>query len=109
MSDKQRSADAEVILKLSFSLASGRSTGYRPHYALRADYQTSVVHEFIDKESVPPGGEVAALVWFLTPEVYTNALWVGQTLDVSEGARIIGEARITRIFNPVLARDGRNA
>ncbi len=104
-----RQPDAEVLLRLTATTVGGKEhsiiSGYRPQYAIRCDYQTSVNHELIDVDNIAPGGEGRANVWFITPEVYPNSLWPGREITVLEGSHVIGTAKIIEIFNPILSRE----
>ncbi len=110
MHSNRPAADAEVLFKLLPTMTGGRQTpagtGYRPLYKLRDDYLTSVEHIFIDREAVKPGEEIVAHVWFITPEAYPHSLWVGRRIAVCEGSRVIGEACIRAVFNPLLQLGG---
>jgi len=77
-------------LKLTSTKDGGKdrsiTSGYRPQDEIKDGYLTSVNHELIDVESINPGGEGRANVWFITPEVYPNTLWPKQEINVSEGS-----------------------
>jgi elongation factor Tu len=101
-----RAPDAEVILRLDATADGGKKrsvlSGYRPNYAVRPDYLTSVHHQFVGVHEVSPGGEGRANVWFLTPEAYPHTLWPGRKISVSEGSTLVGSAIILSVFNPIL-------
>lgn len=78
-------------------------SGYRPTYKIRADYWSSAHHEFFGDGRVATGERCLAEVWLLTPEAYPHSLWVGRSLDVSEGPVIVGKVEIVQIFNPLIA------
>lgn len=104
-----RPADARVLFELFASEQGGRMSavvsGYAPAYAVRADYWTSVRHEFIDADTVQPGAGVQAWVWFVTPEVYPGSVWPGRVFEVAEGQRRVATATVVEVFNAMLARD----
>ncbi len=79
-------------------------SGYFPHYRVRSDYLTSVLHQFIDAEEVSTGETARANVWFLTPEAYPGCLWVGRVLEVAESTNIVGSATIVTIMNGTLQK-----
>lgn len=79
-------------------------SGYRPVYDVRADYRTSVNHEFATAGGARTGERVLADVWFITPEVYPGTLWPGRVLRVAEGSRIVGIATVEQVFNTALSR-----
>ncbi len=47
---------------------------YRPHFAIRANYQTSGVITLIEKNTLPPGHTSLAEITFLTPAVYPRSV-----------------------------------
>jgi elongation factor Tu len=108
MSHHKRSPDARVTFELTaFSEGGGTRqvlSGYRPAYDVRADYWTSVSHEFANAEGARTGERVAADVWFITPEVYPGTLWPGRVIRVAEGSRVVGIATVEQVLNPVLGR-----
>jgi translation elongation factor EF-Tu-like GTPase len=101
-----RSADAEVILRLISTADGGKErtilSGYRPNYAIRDDYFTSTNHELIGAAELAPGTEGRANVWFITPEVYPHTLWPGREISVLEGSRVVGTAIVVHVFNSIL-------
>ena len=109
MSSPQRNPDAEVLFELTSRTIAGDIkrvlSGYRPAYDVQPDYWTSVHHEFVDVEGIATGETARAEVWFLTPEVYPQSLWIGRTLAVAEGSRRVGVATVVKIFNAVLLRE----
>jgi translation elongation factor EF-Tu-like GTPase len=105
-----RPPDAIVLFRLMATDNGGKErsviSGYRPNYAIRPDYLTSVNHEFIDVTAVAPGSEGHANVWFITPEAYPRTLWPGREIQISEGAKVVGSAIIISVLNPILASEG---
>lgn len=53
-------------------------------------------------DSVPPNGIAKGTITFLSPEAYPHCLWIGKKINIQEGARIVGNATINKIFNPLL-------
>jgi translation elongation factor EF-Tu-like GTPase len=104
-----RSPDIEAEITLLPTTEGGRTlpafSGYRPQHRIRDDYQTSGTHQYFDCDSLLPGQTVRGTITFITPEVYPHCLWVGRVLDIQEGSRVIGRARITRIMNALLETD----
>ena len=95
--------DVEAIVRLIPPEEGGRTTaaysGYRPVHAVLPDYLTSGEHEYLDVDSLEPGGSARANIKFITPQYYPNCLTVGQVIRVQEGGRLIGHAEIIQIFN----------
>jgi elongation factor Tu len=104
-----RSADAEIILRLTSADAGGKTrsitSGYMPNVAIRDGYLTSAKIELLDASELAPGGECRANVWFITPEVYPNTLWPDRVLIVSEATHVVGDAIVLAVFNSVLLRN----
>jgi hypothetical protein len=107
MSRPPNPPDAIVLFELTSSTYDGKRKtvvrGYRPAYKIRPDYITSTHHEFLDRETVSTDEAAHAEVWFLSPEAYPKSLWVGRSLEVVEGSRVIGSAQVLEILNKNLA------
>jgi translation elongation factor EF-Tu-like GTPase len=84
----------------------GRSTpalsGYRPNHLVLSDYLTSGHHEYKDKERVLPGESAITEIWFLSPEQYPKSMRVGKVIRVQEGSRLVGHAKVLKVFNEAL-------
>jgi elongation factor Tu len=98
--------DVEAEITLLATADGGRSngtfSGYRPQHKVRDDYLTTGVHQYFGCDSVLPGQTVLGAITFITPEAYPHCLWVGRVIEIQEGSRVIGRARITRIMNALL-------
>jgi translation elongation factor EF-Tu-like GTPase len=98
--------DVEAEITLLPTAEGGRQgpafSGYRPHHKVRDDYLTTGLHRYIGCDEVLPGQTVRGTIAFITPEAYPHCLWVGRVIDIQEGSRVIGRARITRIMNALL-------
>lgn len=103
-----RQPDVEAEITLLPTADGGRKmaafSGYRPHHKVRDDYLTSGVHHYIGCDEVSPGQTVQGTITFLMPEAYPDCLWLGREIDIQEGGRVIGRARITRILNSLLEK-----
>jgi translation elongation factor EF-Tu-like GTPase len=101
-----RGPDVEAEITFLRTEEGGRSapsfSGYRPNHKVRDDYLTSGIHNYIGCDKVDPGQTALGTITFITPEVYPHCLTIGQTINVQEGGRLIGRARITKILNKVL-------
>lgn len=80
--------------------------GYRPAHRVTDSYLTTGVHHYYHVKTVAPDGSAVGTITFLSPEAYPHCLWVGKTLPIQEGARVVGEATVLRIFNPLLEKEG---
>jgi translation elongation factor EF-Tu-like GTPase len=98
--------DVEAEITMLPAEEGGRSgpsfSGYRPQHKVRDDYLTSGIHQYFDCAYVLPGHTVHGTIAFMTPEAYPHCLWVGRVIDIQEGSRVVGRARITRIMNALL-------
>jgi len=103
-----RPADAEIIFRLIPTLEGGKDrsirSGWIPNFKIRDDYLTSAKIELLDTLELAPGEECRASVWFITPEIYPNTLWLQREIAVFEAFRLVGKAVVVTIFNPVLLR-----
>jgi translation elongation factor EF-Tu-like GTPase len=95
--------EAEITLLAEGGRQTAAHSGYRPAHKIRDDYLTTGVHQYIGCDEVLPGQTVCGTITFITPEVYPHCLWVGRVIDIQEGDRVIGHARITKIMNALLA------
>ena len=108
MSRPQTAPHAVVMFELTALRMTGEvkrvGSGYRPAYDIKPDYWTSVHHVFMEDREVATGEKARAEVWFLTPDVYPETLWVGRVLNVAEGSRKIGIATILEVHNEILLK-----
>jgi hypothetical protein len=79
-------------------------SGYRPNHLIIDDYLTSGTHYYYDREIVQLGEMVLGTITFITPEVYPNCLWVGKSIPIQEGSKVVGYAIITKIYNQILLK-----
>ncbi|CAJ0802442.1 hypothetical protein LMG19083_03728 [Ralstonia psammae] len=79
-------------------------SGYRPIYGIRPDYWSSAHHEFVNAEVAKTDEPCEAEVWLLAPEAHPHTMWIGRTIQVAEGPRIVGVAEVQQILNPLLER-----
>ena len=104
----EQSPDVEVIFEFNGSRKYPARDGYRPHHLVNDVYLTTGVHHFYGVDSVPPDGIAKGTITFLSPEAYPHCLWIGKKINIQEGARIVGYATITKIFNPLLCLESRD-
>jgi hypothetical protein len=95
-----RTPDVEAEITLQRTAQSG----YNPQHKVRDDYLSSGTHNYIGCTEVLPGQTVMGTITFITPEAYPHCLWVGREIDIQEGSRVVGRARITRVLNPLLEK-----
>jgi elongation factor Tu len=94
--------EAEITLLAEGGRQTAAHSGYRPAHKVRDDYFTSGVHHYLGCDEVLPGQTVRGTITFITPEAYPHCLWVGRIIDICEGSRVVGRARITKIMNALL-------
>ena len=99
-----RTPDAEVFFHFNGTRKGPAADGYRPAHRIREDYLTTGVHQYYGVSEVAPDGEARWTITFITPEAYPHTLWVGKTMDICEGERIVGTATVEKVLNPVLQR-----
>lgn len=102
-----RTPDVEVVFEFNSTRTNPAADGYRPTHLVTDDYLTTGIHHYYQKDAVPPNGTAKGTITFLTPEVYPHCLWIGKKINIQEGARIVGHATITKIFNPILCVEAR--
>jgi len=104
----QRQADVEAEVTFLSPEAGGKAngvrSGYCPNHEVLENYLTSGRHEYMDKDEVWPGEAATAHIWFISPEAYPGRLWIGREVRVQEGSRLVGYAKVTKIFNKLLER-----
>ncbi|MEI6100469.1 MAG: hypothetical protein WCP73_01410 [Eubacteriales bacterium] len=100
--------DVEAVISFLKTEEGGRKTpcanGYRPAHLVKDDYLTTGVHQYYEKDLVAPGETVIGTIAFITPEIYPHCLWIGKILKIQEASKIVGYAKITKIFNELLFR-----
>jgi len=104
-----RNHDIEAEIRFLTTDAGGRRTpvmsGYRPNHDFGIpDMMNDAQHEYIDKDRVFPGEPVNARLWFLRPDFQIGRLYIGMPFTVQEGARLVGNGKITRVCNPELQK-----
>lgn len=77
-------------------------SGYRPVHKVRDEYLTTGLHNYIDADMAWPGDTILTDIKFITPEYYPSCLWIGKTISIQEGSRVVGYAKITKIYNKTL-------
>jgi len=78
------------------------SIRYRPQHVFREDWITSGMHRYIGQDRIEPGETALADISFLSP--LEASLEIGSTLRIQEGSRVVGYAKVTKIFNDLLRR-----
>ena len=108
MSRPPKPPDIEALVTFLPTAAGGKIrsvlSGYRPNHLVKDGLLTSGHHEYLDRETVPPGESATAHIWFLAPERYPATMWVGKVISVQEGTRVVGQAVVTKVFNSLLVR-----
>jgi elongation factor Tu len=101
-----RNPDFEAEVTYIATADGGRSiaavSGYRPNHLVLPNYLTSGHHEYKDKDQVLPGESAIADIWFLAPDQYPKSMQVGKVIRVQEGSRLVGHAKVLKIYNEVL-------
>ncbi len=94
--------EAEITLLAEGGRLAPARSGYRPAHKVRGDYLTTGEHHYFGCDQVFPGQTVHGTITFITPDAYPHCLRVGCVIDIQEGGRLVGHARITRIMNALL-------
>lgn len=104
----EQAPDVEVLFEFNDTRMHPAKDGYRPDHLIKDNYMTTGVHHYYHVTEVPPNGQAKGTITFLSPEAYPACLWVGKKISIQEGARVVGYATITKIFNPILNVEGIN-
>ena len=96
--------DVEVYFVFNDVRKHPAHNGYRPAHLITNNCLTTGVHHYYDVEELAPNSSAKGTITFITPEVYPHCLWIGKTISIQEGEKIIGFATIIKIFNPILER-----
>ena len=94
--------DVEVVFEFNDRRSNPAHDGYRPAHLVDDTYLTTGIHHYYDVSEVPPNGQAKGTITFLSPDAYPACLWIGKKINIQEGAKIVGCATITQIFNPLL-------
>lgn len=97
-------SDIEVIIRNKRPSRSNICSGYRPAFKVKDDYLTTGIIKLIDIDELLYDDEAKAEIWFITPELYSNCLEVGQIIQFQEGKIVHGFATITKIKNKILEK-----
>ena len=97
--------DIEVIFEFNGTRMNPAHDGYRPAHLVNETYLTTGVHHYYYVTEVAPDGKAKGTITFLSPEAYPSCLWIGKKINIQEGERIVGYATVTKIFNPILAKE----
>lgn len=97
-------SDIEVIIKNKRPSRNSIYSGYRPAFKVKDDYLTTGIIKLIDIEELLYDNEAKAEIWFITPELYSNSLEVGQTIQFQEGKIVHGFATVIKINNKILEK-----
>ena len=95
--------DVEAIFEFSEYRKNNIYDGYRPTHCLKEGCLTTGLHHYynLDKET---NEVIKGTIKFITPEEYSNCLGVGQKILMYEGSKLVGEAKIIKIFNSLLEK-----
>lgn len=74
---------------------------YRPAHLVKENYLATGLHHYYNISGKPLLGTIT----FLAPEHCPNCLWVGKEIIMQEGSRVVGKAKITKIFNKILEKE----
>ena len=97
-----RFPDVEVIFEFNGTRKNPANDGYRPVHLVMDDCLTTGIHHYYGVDFIPPNGTAKGTITFISPESYPHCLWIGKKISIQEGARIVGYATITSIYNPLL-------
>lgn len=93
--------DVEAI----FVFLNGRKVcdGFRPAHLVKENYLTTGLHHYYNLGNSKEE-KLIGTITFISPDKYPACLWVGKKIKIFNGAKLIGYATITQIFNTILQR-----
>ena len=98
-------ADIEVVFVFNSQRRFPAQNGYRPAHRISPDCLTTGVHHYFDVDRALPNKQVRGTITFIQPDAYPNTMYIGKTIPIQEGARVVGCATVTKVLNPVLQSD----
>ena len=97
--------DMEVEFRFNGTRKYPAKDGYRPAHLVTDNYLTTGVHHYYNVNEVASNGTAIGTITFISPEEYPNCLWIGKEISIQEGEKVVGVAKVLRIFNPVLEKE----
>lgn len=94
--------DVEVLFEFNGTRKTPVADGYRPAHLVTENYLATGIHHYYEVDSVLPNGTAKGTITFITPKAYPHCLWIGKSINIQEGERIVGHATIMDIYNSVL-------
>lgn len=95
-------ADVEVVFQFNNQRRFPAQNGYRPAHKIAPNCLTTGVHHYFDVDFAWPNEQVRGTITFIQPDEYPNTMYVGKTIPIQEGDRVVGYATVTKVLNPVL-------
>lgn len=99
---QDRQPDVEVEFRFNGTRKNPVLSGYRPDHLIKDGYLTCGVHKYYKEDAVMPNETVCGTITFISPEAYPHCLWVGKTINIQEGERVVGTAVIKQVLNTIL-------
>ena len=95
--------DIEAVFEFIGFRKGNTYEGYRPAHLICEGCLTTGLHSYynLDQNDYE---NLRGTITFVTPEDYPKSLWVGKQIEMYEGAKMVGYATITDIFNPILCK-----
>ena len=100
-----RSPDVEVTFRFNGTRQGPVWDGYHAPHRISEDHLSSGLHRYYGVKEVAPDGTARGTITFLAPEQYPGTMWVGRTIDICEGERVVGTATVEKVLNPVMDRE----
>ena len=99
-----RAPDVEVTFRFNGTRQGPVWDGYHAPHRIREDHLSSGLHRYYGVKEVAPDGTARGTITFLSPEQYPGTMWVGRSIDICEGERVVGTATVEKVLNPILNR-----
>jgi len=95
-------ADIEVVFQFNGNRRFPTQDGYRPAHLILPGYLTTGVHHYFDVDYAIPNESIRGTITFIQPDDYPETMYIGKTIPIQEGERLVGYATVTKVLNPVL-------
>ena len=102
-------ADIEVIFQFNNQRHFPTQNGYRPMHLVLPDCLTTGVHYYYDVPYAIPNEKVRGTITFIQPDAYPKTMYIGKTIPIQEGNRVVGYATVRKILNPILQAENNQA
>ena len=99
-----RNPDIEVTFTFLGVRHNPSVNGYRPTHQITYQLLTCGTHQYYGADHAPLKGTIDGTITFISPDAYPHSIRIGQVIPIMEGSRLIGHAKVNKIFNSFLQK-----